>query len=398
MCDVSAVQCSDINVEQWSLENIPVEIFLHICSYLDARFISRSLSLVCKRFHEILSDITVWRSRITKRWGNEYPPVPVDTDAFDWRLACVCIEDQYEFWNKKDVQMKPILTSDIHQGAVNAVHLMNSGLLCVSGSKDRSIVLWDLSNVVNGDTEVPYQISSDVHKGWVTKLASCGETLYSCSFDTTVRSWQLTTSLQRMSAFQCRTPVLSLDCTTNLVAAGTLARDVMLFDTRVGQSEVSLYRAHRGGVLALSMFGNLIVSASEDRTLTVWDRRAEKVMKQLILYDVPLCMSFSNNLIYVGDSKGNLHLINPAQGHFNIVDSYKVGHRARLTCVQHGMGSILTSSTDGTVRISTPTQRPETITVISSQVWQVTEFDYKNDILVVGGYHTALEVWLPCGE
>jgi hypothetical protein len=36
--------------------------------------------------------------------------------------------------------------------------------------------------------------------------------------------------------------------------------------------------------------------------------------------DVPMCMSFSNNLIYVGDSKGHLHLINPAEGQFNIVD------------------------------------------------------------------------------
>jgi WD40 repeat protein len=58
----------------------------------------------------------------------------------------------------------------------------------------------------------------------------------------------------------------------------------MLFDPRVGQSEVSLYTAHQGAVLALSMFGNFIVSASEDHTLAVWDRRAEKVLKQLKLY------------------------------------------------------------------------------------------------------------------
>jgi hypothetical protein len=53
-----------------------LQIFLNICSYLDTRFITCSLSLVCKRFHEILSDKATWRSRITKRWGKEYPPVP----------------------------------------------------------------------------------------------------------------------------------------------------------------------------------------------------------------------------------------------------------------------------------------------------------------------------------
>jgi len=36
------------------------------------------------------------------------------------------------------------------------------------------------------------------------------------------------------------------------------------------------------------------------------------------------------------------------------------------------MGSILTSSTDGTIRISTPTQNPEMIAVISSQAGEVT--------------------------
>lgn len=53
-----------------------LQIFLHICSYLDARCIAHSLSLVCKRFYEILSDTTLWKLRITKRWGSKYPPVP----------------------------------------------------------------------------------------------------------------------------------------------------------------------------------------------------------------------------------------------------------------------------------------------------------------------------------
>ena len=54
------------------------------------------------------------------------------------------------------------------------------------------------------------------------------------------------------------------------------------------------------------------------------------------------------------------------------LQSCEVGHTSKLTCVKHGMGSILTSSTDGTVRILTPTQKPEAITVIMSQAGEVT--------------------------
>lgn len=34
----------------------------------------------------------------------------------------------------------------------------------------------------------------------------------------------------------------------------------------------------------------------------------------------PMCLSFSNDLLYVGDSKSQLHLLNPAQGKFDIVE------------------------------------------------------------------------------
>lgn len=57
----------------------------------------------------------------------------VNTDDFNWRLACVCIEDQHEFWNMKDVKMKAILRKDIHYAAVDGVHLMNVSILLSSG-------------------------------------------------------------------------------------------------------------------------------------------------------------------------------------------------------------------------------------------------------------------------
>jgi len=108
-----------------------------------------------------------------------------------------------------------------------------------------------------------------------------------------------------------------------------------------------------------------------------------------------MSLSLSENLLYVGDNKGKLHLLNPAHGWFDIVETCEVGHTSKLTCVKHGMGSILTSSTDGTVRISTPTQKPEAIAVIKSQAGEVTGFDYQNSVLAVAGTDSALEFWLP---
>ena len=52
-------------------------MFLHICSFLDAGFVIRRMSLVCKQFYHILSNEQTWKIRQTKRWGanGQYPPV-----------------------------------------------------------------------------------------------------------------------------------------------------------------------------------------------------------------------------------------------------------------------------------------------------------------------------------
>jgi WD40 repeat protein len=76
----------------------------------------------------------------------------------------------------------------------------------------------------------------------------------------------------------------------------------MLFDTRVGLLHINSYRAHQSAVIALSMSGDLIVSASEDRRVAVWDQRAGKVLKRIKLYENKvsiLQLEYSNTMIMV---------------------------------------------------------------------------------------------------
>lgn len=50
------------------------------------------------------------------------------------------------------------------------------------------------------------------------------------------------------------------------------------------------------------MSGDLIVSASEDRTVAVWDQRAGKVLKKIKLYENKvsvLQLEYSNTIIMV---------------------------------------------------------------------------------------------------
>ena len=59
-----------------SLDTLPSELFLHICSFIDAKFVIKTLSKVCTAFHTLIMDNTFWKVRIARRWPKKYPAIP----------------------------------------------------------------------------------------------------------------------------------------------------------------------------------------------------------------------------------------------------------------------------------------------------------------------------------
>lgn len=64
------------SMEELSLHTLPTELFLHICSFLRAKFVIRTLSQVCRLFRDLIMDDTFWKVRMKKRWPKPYPVVP----------------------------------------------------------------------------------------------------------------------------------------------------------------------------------------------------------------------------------------------------------------------------------------------------------------------------------
>ncbi|GLH12614.1 F-box/WD repeat-containing protein 7 [Gryllus bimaculatus] len=373
--------------------NIPVEIFLYICSFLDARFIANSLSLVCKHFHDVLSDESVWKSRIAKHHESVYPALPVDNpDEFNWQEACAKIEDEHNRWKNKEKDMKRILLKDIHYASVDAVLLMKSGTLCFSGSRDHNLVAWDLQECKSSVDPNPKKVVENAHRGWIWKLEDFDGKLFSCSWDATVKSWDIN-CFEESCVFMCEQPALAIACSPSTMAVGLFNRRVMLFDPRASDKKIAFYKAHTGAVLALTMVNGYIVSASEDRTILVWDQRACKGSNAY-----PMCLSYADNSIYVGDVRGRVHLMNPNKGEFTVVESYDVGHTGKMTGIHHTAGSVMTCSSDGTMRILAPTRKLEPITVLKSQGGEITNFDYKSNVLAMGSTENFVEVWMPKSE
>lgn len=71
------------------------------------------------------------------------------------------------------------------------------------------------------------------------------------------------------------------------------------------------------------------------------------------------------NCVCVGDNVGNVHILNPRKN-FELVKSYPTGHTNTITGIHMTRGCLITSSTDGTVRISSATDPPKIITTLIS--------------------------------
>lgn len=83
-----------------------------------------------------------------------------------------------------------------------------NGSVCVSGGRDRSIVVWDLSELVRGtgaespDYKPPYTVKDGAHLGWIWDFASIEDRLYSCSWDTYITRWSLQQQLQEDESYK----------------------------------------------------------------------------------------------------------------------------------------------------------------------------------------------------
>ncbi|CAG2059790.1 unnamed protein product [Timema podura] len=332
----------------------------------------------------------------------------VDQDDIHWKKACVAMEDEYDRFKNSEFRMKCKQWKEIHYASVDAILLINvrqfklqDGSVCVSGSRDRSIILWNLKISENEAAYNVATITPDAHMGWIWQLAARDNTVYSCSWDMTVKSWNVDTKLQSINTFKCKSSVLSLALCNDVIAAGTYARKVSLFDPRAGVESIASYTAHKRAVLSLATVGDYVVSASEDQTLAVWDRRAGKLYKEAVTLNYPkdpersfpLALSLSSNCLYVGDNKGYLHLLDASHGRFANVEVYDIGHTNKVTSIQQNAGSIMTSSVDGTLRILTPTHKPRQINAIQCQSGEITGFHYQNSTLAVAGTDCAIEVW-----
>ena len=299
--------------DQLTLEWFPPEILTQIFSFLDARFLQEIVSQLCSKFYAVISNEAYWKSRIKKRWPSKYPPI-IPTVELKWDQCAVEREEMLKRFGPEAQNFEGITITKTHYSACDAILLLpiQNQHLMVSGSRDRSLALWDVKGVKgSSDKTCPKVITkkADAHGGWVWSLSSNGTSrLISCGWDNMINVWDVSNdTLNHESNINCGNAILTSSYLNDLVTVGTFDRRIKSYDLRsYNQSKpIEQYSHHKKPVLSVHLpkrHENFLITASEDSSLTLIDRRARRILSKLQFTDgYPICMDVMNgdNCLYV---------------------------------------------------------------------------------------------------
>ena len=75
------------HTDYFPLLELPPELLLRVCDFIDSTTVITQLGSVCKSLRELVNDDLIWKMRIRRRWpGKRYPPSFNSSRLTDTRL------------------------------------------------------------------------------------------------------------------------------------------------------------------------------------------------------------------------------------------------------------------------------------------------------------------------
>eukprot|EP00048_Salpingoeca_helianthica_P014498 m.221972 g.221972 ORF g.221972 m.221972 type:complete len:691 (+) comp15930_c0_seq1:110-2182(+) len=232
--------------------------------------------------------IAVERMRVHRNWlrgrctirtfrGHEQGVLCVQLDSN--RIASGSSDATIKVWNTRTNASWSVLTLRGHLGPVRCLHMR--GPLLVSGSSDHTIRVWELIDGP-GWRCGSCRLTITGHDDAVRCLQSDGKSIVSGSYDSTLRVWDQATGVCRHVLRGHDGPVLSVYFEGDVLVSGGMDTQIKVWSIAQGACSATL-SGHRGGVTCVQadVASGRILSGAIDGDVRFWNLATNECVETL---------------------------------------------------------------------------------------------------------------------
>ncbi|VDN03876.1 unnamed protein product [Thelazia callipaeda] len=287
-----------------------------------------------------------------------------------------------------------------HDATVDTVGLMKSSAhkrLCISGARDRALVLWDTDAVARKMDKEIWRLCHvpEAHQGWIWNLCKGdNDIFYSCAWDRYVKQWQIGNGcINRICDVQMASAALCVVNDGAVTICSTFGRRVIALDARNSLQKIADMLYHRSAVFHLvqDSGSNYLYSCGEDRRIVCVDKRMWKVINELQLKAYAQTISLRQGQLLCGNVKGQLLSVDPTS--LKILNEVSIENNGPIRQVRLNAGTQMCISKYRVFKVFTPGLRPKLLAESPKFDIDLTRFDYYDGTLAVACSNGCVMFW-----